>query len=255
MNKHLVKIIVSGLIATNMIIPSTITAFAAETEASTHVKTFEEIVGRPMTAEELEGDPADKADVSTVKENTGSVTIKADIDWNIHEPAFVTLTEVNTGAEYTFDIFEVNAWETTGNIPEGIYVTGGGLNADVKSRFRMSESYYNISPYTNTVVEVKLIDHQKELEAAEEKRKITDSVVEKVDISTEDDNKNAEKTGDGSFIGSLIKGSKNTYSISTQDTISGTAKILFEGLIVAAAVIGYKVFKKKKRKEDEEDLD
>ncbi len=253
MNKNFVKIILGGLIATNIILPSAITAFAAENETPAHVKTFEEIVGRPMTAEELEGDPADEPDVSTMRENTGSVTIKADIAWNIHEPAFVTLTEVNTGAEYTFDIFEVNAWETTGNIPTGIYVTGGGLNADVKSRFRMSESYYNVNPYTNTVIEVKLIDHQDEIAAAKEKQKITESVVEKVDIS--EDVEATEKAEDSSFIGKIMKGSKNSYSLSKQDSLSGTVKILLEGLIIVAAIAGYKVFKNKHKKNEDEDLD
>ena len=103
-----------------------------------------------------------------LKGKVGSVTLKLEMPWNIHEVAFVNFTNTETYQEYAVEVFEANLYETTLNLPAGNYMIGGGLMADKASRFRVEGDTFEVKPYTNTAIHVKLIDHLDEV-AAEKK--------------------------------------------------------------------------------------
>ncbi len=238
-------------------------SFAKEDNDKVISKSFEDITGKPLTAEYSEVSDAPVTDVtnpgvSITDKNVGSVTVKANIDWNIHEGAFVTLTDMNTGMEYTAQLYEANGYETVINIPEGIYATGGGLNADAVGRYRMSEVYFNAMAHANTVVTVDLIDHNKELETAKEKEVLNDKVVpketknENVEEQTQkqDENKKDDKMSISGIISNFGGGA---YDGSKEGTNNSIGISLVVTLIAAGA--GLYLFDKKAKEKKKEDED
>lgn len=230
--------------------------YASEENKDIVPKTYEELTGKALPEEFMTGD-APMTEVTDpgvqFSDGTGSITVKADIPWNIHEQAFVTLTEMNTGEEYTAYLYEANGYETVINVPEGVYVTGGGLSADVAGRFRMSEVYFNAAPYANTAVFVELIDHQEELKIAREKEELNKKVVksEKTsenasdnasdEISTEEEIKNTK-----SLLSAINYDGENTYHVSGKDTKDALISMLITLPFAGICFFAYKKYKKNK---------
>lgn len=201
-------------------------------------KTYEDLTGEPLPEEYKTGD----APIATItdpgvqlSDGTGSVTVKADISKNIHEQAFVTLTNMNTGEEYTAFLYEANGYETVINVPEGVYATGGGLTADAAGRFRMSEVYFNAAPYSNTAVFVELIDHQEELKAAEEKKELNMQVVPHEEASDEASSEvSTEEVKKAGLLNAINYYGENTYHATKADpksiVISVISSLVFIGI-------------------------
>ena len=212
-------------------------------------KTYEDLTGEPLPEEYKTGD----APIATItdpgvqlSDGTGSVTVKADISKNIHEQAFVTLTNMNTGEEYTAFLYEANGYETVINVPEGVYVTGGGLSADAAGRFRMSEVYFNAAPYTNTAVFVELIDHQEELKAAKEKKELNMQVVPhenasdeaSCEVSTTEEKKE-------SLLSMINYDGENTYHATKPDTKNIVISVISSLMFIGIGLFMYIRIKKK----------
>lgn len=216
-------------------------------------KTFEELTGKPLTKELSEEGDAPTATITNqgvqlVDGNTGSITVKANISKKIHEQAFVTLTEVNTGEEYTAFLYEVNGYETVLNVPTGIYITGGGLTADAAGRFRMSEVYFNAAPYTNTPVIVDLIDHQEELNATKEKEELNKKTVshnDSVDFDKEEENDKK------SLLSIVDVDGDDTYHVNKNDAKDALLSLIITLVVAGVAYFGYKKYKEKHKEDDE----
>ena len=238
--------VVGGIIA----LP--VRVYASEDDKDITPKTYEEITGEELPEEYTTGD-APMATVTDpgvqLSDGTGSITVKADIPWNIHEQAFVTLTNMNTGEEFTAFLYEANGYETIINVPEGVYVTGGGLSADVAGRFRMSEIYFNAAPYSNTAVLVELIDHQEELKTAKEKEELNKTVVPSLEASdeayaeasTEEETKTAK-----SLLSAINYDGENTYHVSGKDTKDALISMLITLPFAGICFFAYKKYKKNK---------
>ena len=124
---------------------------------------------KESVSEEMGFDPEDNPFKKVpLKGKVGSVTLKLEMPWDIHEIAFVLFTNAETYEEYAVEVFEANLYETTLNLPAGKYMIGGGLIEDRASRFRVEGDTFEVKPYTNTAIHVKLIDHLDEVAVEKE---------------------------------------------------------------------------------------
>ena len=241
---------------------NTPTVFAASTEQTEEIvpKTFEDIVGRPQTEEEANGDPAHLSVTRQgvpLGENVGTITVKADVPWNIHEQAYVTLTNMNTGAEYATFLEEANRFESSINVPAGVYVTGGGLSNDGRGHFKMDEIYFNVEPYANTSISVTLNDCTEELKEGEKQEEELAEAAKAKSSENAKETSEEEKTKTG--IAKLFNPSEtvetlesNAYHGSKSDTIDFLKTIGMSVVFLGIGFFAYKKYEKKHLADDDE---
>ncbi len=227
----------------------------------------EAITGHKVSAEDVDsscdGIPTDPIIPANVK--TGSVTINLKVPWDVHEAAYVSFTEANTGDTYEYTVTEANEYQAVVSLPEGIYVTGGGLLQEVTGGISVSKTYVNVLPYSNQIVDVELIsvekEYREEQKAREEaKKKAKEERKKKEAIEKEEKEYAKDKVN---FLWITDK-KEDVYHITDNFKKSSIAKNIFGTVCnfgIPALVLAFLYSKlnknkgKKKKKDDDDFLD
>lgn len=81
-----------------------------------------------------------------VKIGYGYVTFSAFVESVIHETCFVEVTNVNSNAVFSFELFEQNGFSRSVQLPTGSYIiTNGGIYKDYASNFPISTETFTVN--------------------------------------------------------------------------------------------------------------